>query len=435
MPASLLLVLVLLFLPGCSKEEPPSRSVAPPLAADPDPGAPPVNSNPMLPLRIYDEANLLSNHLEEHLTETYRFPSGVLMLVRTIDELDYATIGSYATDAMEKETYWAKFGREGEPRPWSMGVYILVSKRPSLIQLRYGEMLRWQAYRAGLVIGNKYQKIQQEFEQRGPNLGTLNTVKVLSQELPVALDLPWYLQYAKPLIAITFAELQELASPPTGTYSKWILRPYLVVIDALGAEGAFGFFLSSILLYMLIQVLASRVLVEIILLRKGSDVKVRWRKRASLAISVLFAVPFLAGGVLLSSGRLEDHLALQGLGITDPERFALGLSWFMDATGFWLGALATLLNYINRRIENPVRKTGSIIVRGGDPIEWSHALPGCPGQWSFQQIGERTWHGVFTEYVCRPRFAMLICIMFVPAGIAVVVIMKELVGLVDNLIA
>lgn len=224
------LSIALLFLVSCSRQD--------------------GNENQSISPKVIDSIHLLSPEVKEYIEETYTFPDGIFVLVRTMDKLDYGEIGSYATDAMEREQFWEQVRPKGffakwikQDKPWSRGVYVLISKDPSLIQIRYGERIRLEAYRSGLAIGKEYLQIQRYFERHGPTLGTLNALRVLSQELPSALTLPWYLQWGKWLVCLEFSEFEELLSPSDDMYTNWLLGPYLKFIERLGGFSSISYFL------------------------------------------------------------------------------------------------------------------------------------------------------------------------------------------------
>lgn len=424
----LLSVLLLLFV-GCSRQA--------------------FNQNPSISPKIIDNINLLSPEVKRYIEDRYKFPDGILVLVKTIDKLDHAKIGSYATDAMQKEAYWEQVRPKGffarwikQDKPWSMGVYVLVSKEPNLIQIRYGERIRLEAYRSGLATGNKYLQIQRQFKRYGANLGTLNTLKELSQELPSALSLPWYLRYGKILVAITFSEFEELVSPSDGMYSKWVLRPYLKLIEVLGGFFSVWYFLLlNCLIYFSLQLLFAKCFVNVILHKSEPHTKARWKKLVSIVISVFFAVPFFGGVILLNSGRFEDYLALQQLGISSPDRASLGLQWFMNVTGFWLAAFITLLNFINLLITDPLREPLRLYCIGVPTFglvlkaKAKARIPTLSYKWRLQQIGDHTYDIVFDEYRYRPRFSLLVFMLFMPNAIGLVGLIKEFFDLADNILS
>lgn len=126
------LSVVLLFFIGCSKQD--------------------VNPNQSIPPKVIENIKLLSPKVKKHIEEKSTFPDGIFVLIRTIDKINLAKIGSYSTETMQKEVYWEQVRPRGffsrwikQDKPWSMGVYVLVSKDPHLIQIRYGERIRLEA--------------------------------------------------------------------------------------------------------------------------------------------------------------------------------------------------------------------------------------------------------------------------------------------------
>jgi hypothetical protein len=409
-----------------------------------------VNQSRSISPKVIDNINLLSPKVKKEIEERCKFPDGIFVLVRTVGELDLAKIGSYATEAMQKEPFWEQVRPKGlfsrwikQDKPWSTGVYVLVSQDPNLIQIRYGERIRLEAYRSGLAVGGKYSQIQRQFKNQGADLGTLNALKELSQELPSALNLPWYLRYGKTLVAVTFSEFEELVSPSDGMYSKWILRPYLKLIQVLGGFFSIWYFmLLNLCLYSSMNILFAKALPNVILRKRNPKAKAVWKTVVSIVINAFFAVPFLGGVILLNGSRFEDYLALQQLGISSPDQASLGVHWFLNVTGFWLAAFVMLMNYINLWISDPLREPLVIHYVGSRPSpssmyfqRWIQRYPTLFVKYSWSQPDDHTLVIVYDEYAYRPRFSVLVFLLFMPKAIGLVGLIKESFDLVKNILS
>ena len=390
-------------------------------------------------VKIVDEFNLISDKTKNYLMNEVTFPDDILVLVRTIDTIEPSIIGSYASSQMEKEEWWREVNPKGlysrwikQDKPWSNGVYIVVSQEPHLIQIRYGERIRLEAYRAGLAVGNKYSDMQANFVIEPTDEGVINTAERVSKELPDAMTIPWHLRLMKFIVAVTFSEFEELATPSNDVYTSWILTPYLKLLVLLGGLHSKWLFLTlNMILFFIIDYAVIAIVTNLFLRKKKASLKLRWKKYASLIISTFFSVPFFGATILLSGARIEDVLAIQQIGIVIPEGFGLGMEWFMNVNGFWFALLITFINFINLIITDPL-KDGQVLYFYGSPDSASrHIQEMAQGQptfyysYTYTQVSQHKYVIKYEEYIYRPSLSLLVFLLFMPKAIGMVALLKQ----------
>ncbi len=98
---------------------------------------------------VLDDARMLDKATADWL-KSYSYPSGFAFVVRSVDKLPIRDVGSQADELFEKDALKC-------PKPdacKARGVYILISREPSLIQVRVGSELARNAQWAGITAGN-----------------------------------------------------------------------------------------------------------------------------------------------------------------------------------------------------------------------------------------------------------------------------------------
>ena len=120
-------------------------------------------------VKVVDTAGILTKKVVRKIEDTYAFPPDSPILVRTIKTLKRSEAAAVATEMMQAEGYWESvrpkhfWEKMTGDKPDATGTYILVSQEPRLIQIRFGERVRLQAYRAGLAVGDQYLTIQTRY--------------------------------------------------------------------------------------------------------------------------------------------------------------------------------------------------------------------------------------------------------------------------------
>src|SRR5689334_13007753 len=100
---------------------------------------------------VLDEARTLNKETTQWL-KSQSYPSGFVFLFRSVDKLSVRELGSQADELFEKDAQKC-------PKPaacTARGVYILISREPSLMQIRVGSELARKAQWAGLTAGKTY---------------------------------------------------------------------------------------------------------------------------------------------------------------------------------------------------------------------------------------------------------------------------------------
>jgi hypothetical protein len=307
---------------------------------------------------VDDEAGLLSPQAEEAI-EALSFPADVVVLVRTVDRLPPAKVASFAYEEMGRQPYWGqarprswyRWKLKGDP-PWSTGVFILVSKDPALIQVRYGQRIRLEAYRAGLAFGPQYRGHQLDYRSQGGDQPVVETVQWLAGSLPKALALPWYLRWTKPVLNYSFSVFEEFLNPGGGSYPNFILQ-IISRLAGWGLASSGGLFLAS--LFLLYFLLWMGLKVGELFLLFFENFWITWAGSVGLLVVKWgFSFTLLSAGflslLLLGNGREEDALLLDSLGLQSLHRIGFSSGYYFHESGFVLALLVGIVFFVKDNI-------------------------------------------------------------------------------------
>jgi hypothetical protein len=294
---------------------------------------------------VVDEAHLLSPEAIRAIEST-KFPADVPVLVRTVDAPASMIVGAAATNRMETEAYWETVRpRSWHQRTikrnyaWGTGVYVLVSKSPALVQVRFGGDIRLRSYRTGLAAGPDYRRIQEAYAASPADTEVVALVADLSRRLPPVLTSGWLSSIAHRLASVAFSEIEEFVLPSDGAFRQGAVRVYVGVARRLGATSSgWRFLVFTALCYCVIWLAAYFVRTSL-----GRRFKVAGAIAGGV-LSILSKAVYLVGALgsllLLANGRTEDQLLLRDLGLQQLQWVGFDGA-YLSAPGGWLLSIVT----------------------------------------------------------------------------------------------
>jgi hypothetical protein len=294
---------------------------------------------------VVDEAGLLTRDAIRAIEQT-RFPDDVPLVVRTTTDPIESVVGTAATERMERETHWQKVRpRTWHQRvvkqntPWGTGVYVLVSTQPPLMQVRFGDHIRLDAYRTGLAAGRDYRRLQDAFSTAPGQAAVVALVRHLSARLPGALDTPWYLSLVRKVVSVAFSEIEEFVLPADGAFRQWALRRYVHVLQWFDAASTgWRFIAFTAVAYCLIW--ASAWFLSTVLGRRFNKAGAIGAFVLSVLAKATYGVGAAGSLLLLANGRAEDEILLRNMGLQQLGWIGFDGPYFA-VPGGWLLAIAT----------------------------------------------------------------------------------------------
>lgn len=307
-------------------------------------------TNQKFPPLVLDDAKLLSPEARKWI-ESFPFPQGYALAVRTVDRLPESLIGAQADDLFSQTAEESKEKKALTKR----GVFVLVCAEPPLVQIRVGTELYGAARWGGVTAGPEYIEKQTLARPENAEDSLRSIVPWLAESLPHAMDLPAFkrvvLQQAQDILG---DEIEELGLPSENFYGHYILKPILRLrVIELGALRSWWitYVLVALAIYLLRRLLELTLGAWHRALTRDSKpsrhVVAGIKIIASIGIGIFLSIPAAASTILLTGSRLEDQIALRASGIPGVERLSFDPSTYRINTGLAIALLILSLRLLN----------------------------------------------------------------------------------------
>ena len=292
-------------------------------------------------LVVDDSLDIISPQEENYFHDSI-FPIGIAPYLLSIDSLDQAAPGVTAdelfTEIVEKHPESEAFEKRG--------FLIIVSKKPLLIQTRAGSEIKDHCRWKGITAGQEYIKIQQVANNDSLDKSLRMLSEYLKIRLPEIANITFWnkMQY-NGIASYISGEIEEFGMPSESFYSNFLLEPVIKLrlweLETLGTWWL-TYLIMAIVIFLLTKVL------EFIIKRGTKRIKnqsLSWLTSFALKaiLGIYLSIPALSSAVVLSSGRLEDVLALQASGIPLIDYFSLSASSYSIAAPIWLAIILYIL--------------------------------------------------------------------------------------------
>lgn len=294
---------------------------------------------------VFDDAGILSPEAIRAIEQT-TFPPDVPVIVRTVDAPAATIVGAAATERMERETHWQSVrprtwyqNKVKRNHSWGTGVYVLVSKNPALVQVRFGDGIRLQSYRTGLAAGPEYRRVQQAYAAAPIDARLVALVAELSRRLPSVLPSGWLRSIPQRLASIAFAEIEEFVLPAEGAFRQGAVRMYVGFSQRLGASSS-GWRFLAFTGFCYCVIWSAAYLVSRSLGKRFKAAGAIAGGILSLLAKAVYLVAAIGSLLLFANGRVEDELLLRDLGLQQSLWIGFDGPYF-SATGGWLLCIAT----------------------------------------------------------------------------------------------
>lgn len=371
------------------------------------------------PVKIIDGANILDSAAWHRLSELKGFPLDIPVVVETVDSLGSYFHGDTALKRMRSLPYWAEVRPKGWfdrnlnfDRPEGTGVYVLASRNPDLLQIRFGERIRLMAYRSGLVFGPTYRSIQDEYRTSTDKSAALTEVVVnLNDSASSNLDAPWYLRYFSTIGTVVFVKSLEWTKFSGSFYQEYIVRPIVALFISIHAlDKPWLMIAISALLLMGINLLFGLVPVP-----QGRAAKISSSLLITLTRNAVMVVgTFIFYHIMqaLIGGRIEDEMYLRELGI-EGITFPSKESWTYLSSGIWIALAGGVIFAINSVASSylSISKIGRTLGLGSD--------------------AEPDENQIF-DHLLDNLLAWTTLLLFLPRGLSVLVIAFQIIKLVKT---
>lgn len=297
---------------------------------------------------ILNEVKILQDSTIQRIS-AYKFPAGFLCMLRTVDSIDVRKIGAIADDYYDDD----KIKHPEFFNFTDRGVYILVSKKPSFIQLRLGHEIRPLANWNGIGAGGDYIKIQKIAMRGELDKAALEMVNYSALALPKACTFSGFKQWIYEHFEF-FNEVTSFISSrlvfsklsPDSFYSKYILKPFFEFHIKIGS-----LWLSYILIFSFAFIavfVANKVLFDLIFMKLSNAFRNSGKFLLGYIFTIIIFVPAINSRGMLVGSRMEDRIKLEYLNIKGFENIIFPEGGAVDTTSWWLAIIFALLFFISK---------------------------------------------------------------------------------------
>lgn len=300
--------------------------------------------------KVFDTGNLLSNKVKEEFLN-FDYPAGIVPVLFAADSIEPIKMGAYADECFDALVDSISESKDFKRR----GMLVLVSRNPELIQIRLGSRYRVYCNMTGATSGVDYLNLQKQIREKGIEETLplfLQNTSVRIQELNV---LPSYKKYRiNSAVSAISTCLEYIGTPSENFYGKCVLTPILKT-TSLGYY-VFKSWLLTFMFVCLIMLLCRWALFLVVkrLLQKHVIGLIWSQKIINWGLGLLFSISAAASAIILSSGRMEDAIALQAIGVPFIENFQIAAADYVLKTSFVAAFFFVLMYALKRNIVSDI---------------------------------------------------------------------------------
>lgn len=300
--------------------------------------------------KVFDTGNLLSNKVKEEFLN-FDYPAGIVPVLFAADSIEPIKMGAYADECFDALVDSISESKDFKRR----GMLVLVSRNPELIQIRLGSRYRVYCNMTGATSGVDYLNLQKQIREKGIEETLplfLQNTSVRIQELNA---LPSYKKYRiNSAVSAISTCLEYIGTPSENFYGKCVLTPILKT-TSLGYY-VFKSWLLTFMFVCLIMLLCRWALFLVVkrLLQKHVIGLIWSQKIINWGLGLLFSISAAASAIILSSGRMEDAIALQAIGVPFIENFQIAAADYVLKTSFVAALFFVLMYALKRNIVSDI---------------------------------------------------------------------------------
>ncbi|MCE8616591.1 hypothetical protein K0E65_08640 [Bacteroides fragilis] len=300
--------------------------------------------------KVFDTGNLLSNKVKEEFLN-FDYPAGIVPVLFAADSIEPIKMGAYADECFDALVDSISESKDFKRR----GMLVLVSRNPELIQIRLGSRYRVYCNMTGATSGVDYLNLQKQIREKGIE----ETLSLFLQNTSVRIQelnaLPSYKKYRiNSAVSAISTCLEYIGTPSENFYGKCVLTPILKT-TSLGYY-VFKSWLLTFMFVCLIMLLCRWALFLVVkrLLQKHVIGLIWSQKIINWGLRLLFSISAAASAIILSSGRMEDAIALQAIGVPFIENFQIAAADYVLKTSFVAAFFFVLMYALKRNIVSDI---------------------------------------------------------------------------------
>ncbi len=243
----------------------------------------------------------------------YEYPAGVVPVLYYTDEINpLIETGSYADDLFKKLSKEVADKQSFK----KSGVLVVISETPKLIQIRTGKDYSVYCNMTGVTSGKEYLELQMRLENESITDVLPSFLENICVRINEFNNLPPRKRAQLNGAATNISQtLDYVSTPSENFYGKAFLKPMLI-LQSFFIKICKSWFVSIILIFLLLIIIRWSIKMIINkLFSKNVELGNILNIILDVTISFTYSFSTIAAAVLLSSGRMEDLIAMHEMGI------------------------------------------------------------------------------------------------------------------------
>lgn len=273
--------------------------------------------------------------------KTFNYPTSVVPVLVSSESIpDPIKTGAFADNLFDELS--EKMVTENFE---DFGLLVVITQEPKLMQVRLGSYYEKYAELCGISIGKQYLDIQQQYSYSNRDFALYEMLANVCNNLTERKNLSWYQRNQLNNINGAIGSVMSwLGSPSENFYGTYIAKPIYTVIS-FGSKMFNSWLGGIVLLFTLVLViknLMNRLLsgISIPVLRSILTGVVNFLLGLGVSVSVMGCAS------IMSSGRLEDLIALKSFGIPYIDNFIFSPEMFVQECNYILSGCFLLCMFL-----------------------------------------------------------------------------------------
>lgn len=271
-----------------------------------------VTQNAYYTPKVIEDYGEIPNRVSEQFLN-YDYPSGIVPVLVYMDSVvSPIDLGKTADKVFDEVC-----GKIPESNDFkNRGLLVFITKDPKLLQIRLGKAYSAYAYLTGITSGNDYLILQNRFKNE-TSYDVINAfLDNTSTRINEYNSLGWMRKNkVNDITRIVNDVIDYSGTPSENLYGRWFLKPATKILNFIVNiinSWALAIFTLVLMLWSIKKII---MYVVTTLISKHSIGTQILNFILDKLIGILFSFTAFGASIVLSSGRLEDLLALQALGI------------------------------------------------------------------------------------------------------------------------
>lgn len=279
---------------------------------------------------ILDQENILNEAVIKDFNE-YEYPNNVFPILCAQSEISNKLEVGHVAD-----TLFNKFAKDHVNFPGfeNHGLLVVISQNPHLIQVRVGNHYSAYCKYSGATRGEEYLALQKKMSTNKQVMLT-EFLDLVSNSID---DWNHKAKRKKNLFRISTSITEHLFdyedTQSKNIYSKSILKPLLSALTFL--VNIFDGWWPALIFFFCVTSLITHIIGNALIKTFKNDI---WSAIAGIIITLAFSYAVIPTAFILSSGRMEDIITLQALGISQVGSVIGDISWFGPCASFGISFL------------------------------------------------------------------------------------------------